>query len=69
MSSIKIRWKSSTPTGMAREIQDAYRLRLRLMGDDGEGVTTPEALVAEEMADAMADEFERIHGCSYYSYA
>lgn len=67
--SITIRWKSSTPKEMAREVEAAYRLRLRLMDQDtGRGITTPEALVAEEMADAMAAEFERIYRRSYHSF-
>jgi len=40
-------------------------LRITLMRDDGEGITTPEALAAEERADAMDAEFTRFFGAAY----
>ncbi|MFD8851868.1 hypothetical protein [Streptomyces sp. NPDC059604] len=64
--SIKIRWKNpGNAAAMAREVQEAYALRIDLQDDNG---LTPEALVAEEMADAMDAEFIRIHGVSYAQY-
>ncbi|MCD9904481.1 hypothetical protein LUR56_39315 [Streptomyces sp. MT29] len=67
--SITIRWKSTDAKGMAREVRAAYRLRLKLIDrDTGRGITTPEALVAEETADAMAQEFQRIHGRSHHNF-
>jgi hypothetical protein len=70
MSKIPIRWKNpGNPHAMASEVEAAYRLRLQLLDQEtGQGVTTPEALVAEETADAMHFEFLRIYGADYVSY-
>ncbi|MFJ9580778.1 hypothetical protein ACIRQF_30860 [Streptomyces sp. NPDC101191] len=66
MSSIPIRWTNpGNAQAMAAEVKAAYMLRIKLMSDDGEGITTPEALAAEEKADAMDAEFTRIFGAAY----
>lgn len=67
--SVTVRWQSpGDPKAMAREVEAAYDLRLLLQDDNGRGITTVEALVAEERADFMYDEFERIFGAPYSRY-
>ncbi|MBT2467822.1 hypothetical protein J7E97_08035 [Streptomyces sp. ISL-66] len=69
MSKIRISWeKPGDRKSMARQIARARKQALRLT-DDGGGLSSPEALVAEEMADQMAHEFQRTFGETYYRYA
>ncbi|MGW4221723.1 hypothetical protein ACWEJZ_32525 [Streptomyces bacillaris] len=66
---INIRWKNPCdPVAMAHEVHAAYQLRINLQDPDGRGITTPEALVAEELADAMDAEYERTHGYPYINH-
>ncbi|MFJ6444915.1 hypothetical protein [Streptomyces sp. NPDC091649] len=66
---ITIRWKNpGDPVAMAYEVNAAYQLRIRLQDPNGNGITTPEALVAEEMADAMDADYVRIHGYPYINH-
>lgn len=65
---INIRWKNpGDPVAMAYEVHAAYQLRINLQ-EDGRGITTPEGLVAEELADAMDAEYVRIHGYPYINH-
>ncbi|WLQ69239.1 MULTISPECIES: hypothetical protein [Streptomyces] len=68
--SVTVRWQTpGNPWAMAQEVEDAaYDLRLNLQDEHGGGITTPEALVAEERADQIYDEFLRIYGTPYNRY-
>lgn len=62
-----IRWQDpGNPKAMAQEVEDAYTLRLVLQSSHG--VDSLEAGTAEERADLMYEEFERMHGAPYNRY-
>lgn len=69
MAKLRIKWdKPGDRVSMARQISRARSQALRLT-DDGGGVSTPEGLVAEEMADLMVHEFYDTFGEHHYRYA